>query len=72
MVGFHVGGRNDLRVGGWGPTNPYHVRIVKSVRNIGPSLIAIKMHICMNSQQKSLVYALGQEVPKLVYMYMYM
>ncbi len=36
--GFHVGGRKDLGVGGWGPANPYHVRIVKSIRNIGPSL----------------------------------
>ncbi len=25
------------------------------------------MHICMSSQQKNLVYALWQEVPKLVY-----
>ncbi len=30
-------------------------------------LIAAKMHICMSSQQKDLVYALGQDVPKLVY-----
>ena len=30
-------------------------------------LIAVKMHICMSSQQKDLVYALGQDVPKLVY-----
>ena len=36
--GFHVGGRKDLGVGGWGPANPYRVRVVKSVRNIGPSL----------------------------------
>ncbi len=30
-------------------------------------LIAIKMHICMSSQQNDLVYPLWQEVPKLVY-----
>ncbi len=30
-------------------------------------LIAVKMHICMSSQQKDLVYALGQDVHKLVY-----
>ncbi len=30
-------------------------------------LIAIKMHICVSSQQKNLVYALWQKVPKLVY-----
>ncbi len=30
-------------------------------------LIAFKMNICMSSQQKKLVYALWQEVPKLVY-----
>ncbi len=36
--GFHVGGRKDMTVGGWGPGNPYCVKIVISVRNIGPSL----------------------------------
>ncbi len=30
-------------------------------------LIAIKMHICMSSQQMNLVYTLWQEVPKLAY-----
>ncbi len=30
-------------------------------------LIAIKMHISISSQQNNLVYALWQEVPKLVY-----
>ncbi len=30
-------------------------------------LIAIKMHICLSSQQNNMVYALGQDVPKLVY-----
>ena len=30
-------------------------------------LIAIKMPICMRSQHKNLIYALWQEVPKLLY-----
>ncbi len=30
-------------------------------------LISIQMHICMSSQQWHLVYALWQEIPKLVY-----
>ncbi len=31
--------------------------------------IAINMHICMSSQQKHLVYTMGLEVPKLVYIF---
>ena len=30
--------RKNLGVGGWGPGNPYGVRIVKTVRFIGRSL----------------------------------
>ncbi len=40
---FSLGGRKDLNVGGWGQGNPYRVRIFKSVRNIGPSLILTNM-----------------------------
>ncbi len=36
--GFYYAARKDLGVGGWGPGNPYGVRIEKSVQNIGPSL----------------------------------
>ncbi len=38
---FHDGGCKDLSVvaHGCGSGNPYHVRIVKSIRNIGPSLM---------------------------------
>ncbi len=36
--GFYCGVRKDLGVGGWGPGIPYCVRILKSVRIIGPSL----------------------------------
>ncbi len=39
MDGFYCAARKDLGVGGWGPGNPYGVRIEKSVRIIGPSLI---------------------------------
>ena len=36
------------------------------------TIIAIKMHIhvCINSQQKNLVYAFWQEVPKLMYAFL--
>ncbi len=37
MDGFHYAARKDLGVGGWGPGNPYRVRILKSVWIIGPS-----------------------------------
>ena len=33
-------------------------------------LISIQMHICMSSQQWDLVYALWQEIPKLVYAFL--
>ncbi len=37
------------------------------VPNVNTNSFAIKMHICMSSQQQNVVYALWQEVPKLVY-----
>ncbi len=33
-------------------------------------LILIQMHICASSQQWDLVYALWQEIPKLVYAFL--
>ncbi len=36
--GFYCAARKDLGMGGWGLGNPYRVRILKSIRIIGPSL----------------------------------
>ena len=53
--GFHIGGSKDLDVGGWGPANPYRVRIVKSIRIIGPSLTVPKRY-CMHLRHVSCIH----------------